>query len=235
MFGIFHGLFTLFAMGVDNVSKTTTNMTNKQLAIQSGSKTYYGARGNEYLVENDRWVFTKINDVGETVIVDMKNGRQYYNLTQERKKKEEEECRQQGKTVRFKMENECNHFYYGKYRQPFGMVDIESEIPVNNITINGVQFYIRLDNGKVLRPIDDCYMGNKVGCWSTVELINIINVRQDKMRSELDSHDNRWIRYNFFLDGRYVYIDRNKEIHIFGMSPNETEWKYIHEDMKGVI
>ena len=230
MFSIIHGLFSLFAIGVDNWSKTSTNITNKQRAIQNGSKTYYGARGNEYLVDNDRWVYTKINNKGEDIIVDMKNGRQYYNLTQERKKIKEEEYRKKGKTVRFKMENECNHFYYGKYKQPYGLIDIDSGIAVDEITINGVKFYIRLDDGTVLRPVDDYKIDNKVGCWNIKELIELMNTRQDKLRTELDSHDNNWITWNFFCDLRYIYIDSNKEVHIFGMSPSEIQWKYIKED-----
>lgn len=235
MFSIIHGLFSLFAIGVDNWSKTSTNITNKQRAIQNGSKTYYGARGNEYLVDNDRWVYTKINDQGEEVIVDMKNGRLYYNLTQEKKRKEEERCIQQGKTVRPHMENECRHFYYGKYKQPFNIVDIKSGIPVDDIIINGVRFYIRLNDGRVLRPIDNYDIKNKVGCWNVNELISLINDRQNKLRTELENHDYDWIRINFFFDLRYVYIDRNKNVHVFGMSPNETQWKFINEDMKGVM
>lgn len=235
MFSIIHGLFSLFAIGVDNWSKTSTNITNKQRAIQNGSKTYYGARGNEYLVDNDRWVYTKINDQGEEVIVDMKNGRLYYNLTQEKKRKEEEKCKQQGKTVRPHMEDECRKHYYGKYKQPFHLIDIDSGIPVNDITINGIKFYIRLDNGKVLRLVDNCNMENKVGCWNTEEIINLINDRQNKLRTELEKHDYYWIRWNFFFHSRYVYIDNKKEIHVFDISPNESQWKFIREDMKGVM
>ena len=230
MFSIFHGLFTLFAIGADNAITANENAQRKARAIKNGDLTYYGAKGNEYLVENDKWVWTKKNSKGEDVIADMKTGQVYYNLTEIRKKKREEELKKEGKTVRFKMYNEQDQHYYGKYRQPFGYVDIFSGIPVDQITINGVGFYIRLSDGKILRPADDYNTNNMVGKWSIDEIIEIVNQRQDEIRPELDDHDTFWIRDKFFFKLQYVYLDSNKRVKVYNHFQSSTQWKYIEED-----
>lgn len=230
MFGVFWGLFTLFAWGTDNVNKNATTSENRSRAKADGQLTYYGARGNEYLVENNKWVSTKIVN-GQEVIADMKTGQIYYNLTEMRKKRKEEEYLKEGKTVRFKIEDEKHQYYYGKYRQPFGLVDIESNIPVDDICINGIRFYISLKDGKILRPIDNYSKENFVGCWNENEIIRIINKRQDEIRNEVDNHDYLWINNNFFYKSRYIYIDSNEKINIwYGLDADNS--KYILEDQK---
>ena len=114
MFSIFHGLFSLFAYGMDTHNKSVQDNENRRRAKEIGVTTYHGSRGNEYLVENNKWVSTKLNDKGEKVIADMKTGQIYKNITQERKKEKEKEYIMQGKTVRPKMYNECKNDYYGK-------------------------------------------------------------------------------------------------------------------------
>ena len=215
MFSIFHGLFTLFALGVDSYNKTAQTQENKHQAKISGSKTYYGSRGNEYLVENDRQVYTKYNEVGEEVIADIKTGVVYHNITKEKKENKEKEYLARGKTVRFKMYNEHNQHYYGKYRQMYGLIDIATGIPVGEVRINNMRFYIRLDNAMVLRPTDDVEMRHLMGVWNVDEIIEIINERQKELVDTIQLDEYTKINEQLFYRNRCVYIDKDKNIHVF--------------------
>lgn len=213
MFSIFHGLFTLFAIGVDNTNKSIQDDTNKQQAIQNGQLTYQGSRGNEYLVENDRWVSTKrVN--GHDVIADMKTGQIYYDITEIKKKNIIDECIKKGKTVRSKMPHERLSNYYGKYKQSFMYVDIKTDIPVNIVYINGACFYIRVDNGDILRLIDGEDKSRIIGKWSVEQIINIINKRQNIIRNSITDEDNIKIGEELFFENNKVYVDNNQNIHI---------------------
>ena len=231
MFSILHGLFALIAYSVDGYDKASQNIKNKEMAKKDGQLTYRGARGNEYLVKNNRQVYTKINNNGEKVIVDMKTGQQYHNLSQEKKREECIKCLRQGKTVRWKIDNEVNQTYYGKYCRPYHLIDIESGIPVDSVCINGVRFYIRLSDGVILRPVDNYTLESLVGKWTVEELIDIVNKRQNEVREELYLKDSIFIKNEFFFSLQYVYVDSKKQINIFN-GDFKRRSNYIKNDMK---
>ena len=214
MFGIIHGLFTFLALGVDGHNKKVETLNNKHRAIQNNQLTYNGARGNEYLVSNDKWVSTKINRQGETIIADMKSGEVYYNITQNKKDQKNQECLKQGKTVRFKMLNEQNQTYYGKYNQTYSRVDIETGIPVSEVYINGITFYIELKNAMILRPSDNVNMKNYIPSCTIDEIIKIMNERQNKIKHQINILDQRKINQELFYKNSKIYIDKNKNINI---------------------
>lgn len=226
MFSIFHGLFTLLAIGINKANIKSDNNSNRERAKINGNLTYYGSRGNEYLVENNKWVSTKRNKQGETVIADMKTGQIYYNVSAKEKELKEKELKKQGKTVRTRMSYEIKSVKFKDFKQSYFLVDIETQNPVAIITINGVCFYISLTDGKILRPIDDYTIENKVGNWSVSELINIINERQNNIKKKEMLNDYIWVKNNFFFNNQYVYIDRNKYIHINKF----PDWKLIELD-----
>lgn len=230
MFSIFHGLFGLVAIISDNCSKNIQDSKSRKEAIKDGMLTYHKSRGNEYLVENNKWVSTKRNHDGEDVIADMHTGEIYYNLTEIKKENKSKECSKRGKTVRPCVDNEQRQTYYGKYKQPFSLIDISTNTPVNEVCINGVMYYIRLDNGRVLRPIDNYKINNKVGHWGTKEIVDIINDRQNKYITQIDTQDYDWIKNNFFFYLKYVYVDSSKEIHVFNSPPKSSQWEYIKVD-----
>lgn len=218
MFSVFHGLFTLFAIGANHISKNIQDERNKNQSRKNSGLTYFGSHGNEYLIENDKWVSTKTDlKTGHEVIADMKNGKVYYDLTDIKRKNEE--CKQinQGKTVRYKMSHEKNKLC-GKYKQSFCWVDIESQVPVDNVYINGVYFYIRLTDGHLLRLKDGESEKNIHGRWSLSEIINIINRRQDQYINDIESGKQGLSRIDselFFKNNIRIYIDSNSEINMY--------------------
>ena len=236
MFSIFHGLFTMFALGMDKYDRTSQDMKNKIMAKENGLLTYRGSRGNEYLVENDRWVSTKRNNKGEDVIVDMKTGKIYYNLTKMKKRKKGERLLKEGKTVRFKMYNEDNRPYYGKYKIPYSLVDIHTDTPINEVIVNFVKFYQDLDTGHIIRMADGENCEKKVGKYNETELINLFNKRQDRMKDELNKHKNDllWLQNNyFFTTTNYIYIDSKNGFNIFNLlNGSRNMWLCINNDKK---
>ncbi len=228
MFGIFHALFSLFAIGANNKSKSREDNINREEAKKRGDLTYYGSRGNEYLVENNKWVCTLKNARGEDVIVDMKTGAEYYNLTQMRKKEHEKRYIDKGKTVRLALYNEKGQTY-GKYRMSYFLVDIESQIPVRDVFINGLGFYISLGDGKILRTIDNADMTLFAGDYGVNEIISIVNKRQEVFWKELDSHDILWIKRQFFFEDSRVYVDKNRDVKVFRNS-DQTYFSYVEKD-----
>ena len=210
---------------------TTENNENRARAKKNGDKTYRGARGNTYLTENNRWVCTKMNSKGEDVIVDMKTGREYYNLTKEKKRKAEEEYKKQGKTVRFKVENECRQHYYGKYRQMYGEVDIETQVPVKTIIVNGMSFYMSLKTGYLLRLEDNARMENRVGNLPIEDIIKAFNKRQDLIMAE-HSEEIIWMGKNYFFQGLqpYIYIDSKGGFNTFCRYSYKEYYKYLEND-----
>lgn len=229
MFSIFHALFTVFAYGVDSYNKTSQDEENRERAKQSGSKTYHGSRGNEYLVENNKWVSTKLNSQGEEVIADMKTGQVYYNLTKERKKEKEKEYVTRGKTVRPKMYNECNRAYYGKWRQTYSDVDIATGIPVKDVSINNTHFYIRLDNAQILRLVDGEECKYILGVWTPDEIISIINERQKRIVNEIRPDEYSRVDEEIFFKNQKVYITKDKDIKIIWNRSSLTEFPKLLE------
>lgn len=215
MFSLFHGLFTFFALGINKYDKTKQRLKNKEMAIQNNELTYYGSRGNEYLVENDKWVWVTKNNKGEDIIVDMKTDQEYYNLTQIKKSKHTKKYIDKGKTVRPKMYNEMSQIYYGRYHQMYGEIDIESDTPVDYVYINGIKFYINLENGKVLRPADGSDLNNIIGVHSVDDIISIINKRQEEIIKMINIDNQSEVNEKIFYKNRYIYIDKNKCVNVF--------------------
>lgn len=240
MFSIFHGLFTIFAVSVDKHNRNVTTEENKRNAIANGNLTYRGARGNEYLVENDRWVWTKRTRTGQDVIADMKTGEIYYNLSDIKRREIIKEQTQKGKTIRYKLQGDQFSTYYGKYKQSWHDIDIETNVPVHTINVNCISFYQELNNGMLLRPIDGESFKYKVGKHTVEEIVELFNKRQKEMRHELEINkdDRFWLKANYFFDSTYsIYIDNKDQFNIFLISYNEgnqARWKYIREDNKEV-
>ena len=240
MFSIFHGLFTLTALGVNRHNKTTQDEKNRMRARANGDLTYYGSRGNEYLVENNKWVWTKKASNGHDVIADMKTGQIYYDLTEMKKHKIVEERKNKGKTVRSAVSGERFGTYYGKYKQIWGDIDIETNTPVHIISVNCVSFYQELNHGMLLRPIDGESFKYKVGKHSIEEIIELFNTRQKGMKFELENHqdDRVWLSNNYFFSSTHsIYIDNKNQFNIFLTSyveGNRARWKYIREDNREV-
>lgn len=240
MFGILYGLFSLFALGVDHHNKTSQDEKNKQLAKQSGSLTYYGSRGNEYLVENDRWVSTKRLPTGEDVIADMKTGEVYYNLTRIKKEKAKEKQLAKGKTVRSAVKGENFGTYYGKYKQRWYDIDIKTNTPVHTIFVNCATFYQELDHGMLLRPTDNETLKYFSGKHTVDEIIELFNKRQQSMQDVVKENENDrfWLSRNYLFDKHhYIYIDNNNKFNIFytgSNNGNANMWYYIKKDNKEV-
>ncbi len=238
MIGLLYSLFGLAAVGIDSINQSIDNYKNKTRAIQNGDLTYYGARGNEYLVENDKWVHRKINDSGEEVIVDMKTGQVYYNLTKRKIEKLKEEQVKQGRTVRMCAHNEKRGYTYGQYKQSYQYIDIESDIPVHEVFINGRYFYQELLQGFLLRIADNEAYKEKIGGYTDEEIITMFNNRQKEMKWALRNlgDDSFWLKENYFFDkNHYVYFDKEKEMKIFWVGTSDAMqrmWKYIKEDLK---
>lgn len=239
MFGFLWGLFTLGAVGVDKYNRVSQDEENRERARKNGDLTYYGSRGNEYLTENGRWVWTKIDhNTGNEVIADMKTGQIYYNLTEMRKKEHINRMANREKTVRFSVSGERIPTYYGKYKRLWGLIDIETNVPVQIISVNCVSFYQELNHGMILRPADGETMKNIVGNHTVKDLIELFNKRQREMQGELEIHkdDSFWIDRNYFFTLHHdIYIDNNNQFNVFftGYSEgNKARWKYIKADNK---
>ena len=237
MFSIFHGLFTLFALGIDKVNRTIQENENIEEAKKHNQLTYHGARGNEYLLSNNRWVSTKIDlHTGDKVIADMKTGQIYHNYSQEERKNTIKTLRQKGKTIRYKNSDGFkDSTYYGKYRLHYSYIDIDTNIPVNKININNIYFYISLKTGMLLRVADDVIISNLVGKWKPEEIIELFNEYQLSIKPQIDNQSKFWIENHYFYRScsfnYHLYINNKGEVS--RILDHSMFWKLVKDDKKG--
>ena len=220
MFGLIFIFTSLFVAGLSYIMREAENKTLRIKAREKGNITYFDSNGKQRLVSNNKWVSESYNDNHEKVISDMLTGEIYHNLTRDKKRKVEKTYINKGKTIRPKMLNEKNKLY-GKYHLSYSNIDIATNIPVREIEVNGIYFYMSLDNGHLLRTVDNANLKNKVGNYKENEIIKIFNTRQDIIINSLEEHKNepKWLQDNFFFSDGYrsyfIYIDRNQNINIF--------------------
>lgn len=235
MFGLIFVFTSLFVAGISYLMRETENKDLRKKARERGNITYYDSNCKQRLVSNNRWVGESYNDNNEKVISDMLTGEIYHNLTNEKKRRIEKSYFNSGKTIRPKMLNEKNKLY-GKYNLSFSNVDIATNIPVREIEVNGIYFYMSLNNGHLLRTVDNVDLKYKVGKYKESEIIRIFNTRQDIMINQLEQHehDPRWLQDNFFFSDGYrsyfIYIDKNQNINIFNQYEGFLYRKCIEED-----
>ena len=228
MFSIFHGLFTLFAIGADNVITSNQNVENKARAKANGNLTYYGAKGNEYLVENDRWVSTKTDlSTGHTVIADMKTSKIYYDLTAQKEKEEVKKIKEQGKTVRLKNKREKEKFIHIANERfisstPFLYIDLNTNHYLKWISINNIAFYMDFETGYITRITDE-EKENKKNNHTEEEINNVIllfNKHQDYIKTII-SGDKYY--YKLLLFDNIDYLDINEKGELFKKHYKFTE------------
>lgn len=220
MFGIFYLLFSGFAATVDKISRDNRDAESKTRAIQNNNISYYSTRGHR-LVSNDRPVYKKTVN-GQDVLMDMYTGQIYKNYTMERRDKAKEEALAQGKTVitpertEHLSDYERNSFWFKECHIRPSYRDIYTDKLLITVPVNSVLFYMELDTGHIIRPIDNAHFENKDGNLSLDELIEAFNKRQDEYKNLPEYNHWFWRAAKFYFDHNdyTVLIDNNKNVHI---------------------
>lgn len=212
MFSIFHGLFTLFAIGVNNINKNIQDEENRTEAKKSGLLTYSGSRGGTYLVENGRQVcHSWIGD--HEVLRDMWNGKAYVDLTAEKEKKYKERviksALEDGRETYLCSEQQKGIIKW--YPTERFSVDIETEAIVSTLIINKRIFYMDMrygnliretlqsKNNKRIRGDEDFYKYIKIPLNAN-KIIEVFNKRQAFLsKHPLYNNDSTWMRETYFL------------------------------------
>lgn len=208
MFSIFHGLFTLFAMEKNRISKSLEDDNNRVAAKQKGELTYFGSRGGEYLVENGRQV-CHVTRFGHDLLVDMyDNSKVYHDYTEEKEKKYKERALQ--------------HAFYHNERTYHGNtlgiikwfptnkfdIDIETNKIVSYITVNNSIFFLDMETGLIIKPINNnkeyednigIYTENNIPLNSE-QIIEIFNKRQYELQKHpAYNNDSLWMRLYYYM------------------------------------
>ena len=187
MFGLLHALFTVGVLTVDKISGVWTEVKNKEEAVRKDCKTYIDAKGKDRLVKNNRRVCYTQLDNGDYVIKDIENGKVYYNKSEEIRKEDKKQAIKDGRTIiktfgnytEYRNKNELWVRAFIKWR---GYIDIKTEHPIREVRINGINFYMDLVSGELLRKSDEENEKYKIGSLSSDEIIYYFNDRQKDLR-----------------------------------------------------
>lgn len=239
MFGIFHGLFTIFAVAANGTRKNKEIANRKKVARLSGQYTYTDKRGEQRLISNNHRAKI-VNYNGFNYIVDATNGRMvvdYIELTNQEKR---QKAIDNGATVYDKLLDDSRKSYY---RRKYGhyKFDVKTDQLVIEIWVNGYQYYMNPESGHLIR-ISDFYkkkMNSNISNHMTIntkfskdEIIQIFNQRQDLLRecAEYKDMENNWdwmsrLFYcrNDYFSAPTCYIDSDKTFRVEGMKNGYVE------------
>lgn len=210
MFSIFHGLFSLFAIIVNDINKQTQEEENKSFAKKHNNLIYKSSKGNR-LITNDRLVYTTYNKSGHRVISDLYNDKEYYDITSEKIKKRRQKSKEWSNNNNldtYLCEND-KRYAKGTKKISTTLFDIDTDEPVSEIYINGIMYYISYDTGLITR-VDRLYINcfgkqiNKYKDFICVidpnEIIKVFNKRQHELQnSRLYNIDTSWMKEVYYL------------------------------------
>ena len=217
MFGLLYMLFGLGAHGVDKVTRNYEDAKARSIAKQKGDL-IYSWRNQTRLTENGRQVGKKTLPNGHEVLADLYSGKVYYDYTQEKNEKKTNEALANGKTVIYYdvHDPQYKHFKKSDWYRKLNMrplyVDIKTMSPLNRVKINNTRFYINLDTGHVIRPVDK----ENVDGVDVEKLIDNFNSNQDLLKkSEKYNYDVfswEWMRRYFYSHCNHIIIDKNGNV-----------------------
>ena len=226
MFGIFYMLFNGTMSRVAKAKQNIENENNRERARLNGDFTYFGENG-ERLVSNNKSVYRKSVD-GDDVLADLYTGEVYKNFSEEKRKKKEIEELNKGNTVIMVQYDEMKEFNK-KYKSQMKSVMIRPEykdIKTGRfyiyVCINGLQFYMDIITGQIIRLADKQDVSKKLGNLSIDEIINITNERQKLIESDLLNHNMMWLEKNYYLKSFHdlYMVDDSKEFIIGACTDN---------------
>lgn len=196
MFGIIHGLFSLFAIGANDVKKTAEEERNKEDARTSGGYTYRDKKGELRLLKNGHRA-RRVKQRGYDCIYDSVTGEKVVDYLQDKIDNNKKELLREGKTAYRKSELDLDPNTKNVYRERYGgwnnvVFDISTDKEMLSIYINGYEFYMEVDSGYLLRLTDDFKERSRSNIfdWRTVDktlevndIIRLFNERQDRLKA----------------------------------------------------
>ena len=217
MFGILYTLFGLGAAGAGKIKQSIDDENARERSRQKGDPTYYGKNG-ETLVSNNKPVWTKTNNKGDKVIVDLYTGKEYINLTKEKEDKKKEEARKQGKTVLFvpndktirKMHNDWSNIWAKCGIYP-DLKDINTGKYYYVVHINGIGFYMEIETGHIIRVTDEENFKYKRGNISVDKIIEIFNKNQEELKHN-DDYGKMFSNVMNKFYCKYRFVDVNDDL-----------------------
>lgn len=232
MFGILYTLFGLGAAGAGKIKQSIDDENARERSRQKGDPTYYGKNG-ETLVSNNRPVWTKTNKNGDRVIVDLFTGKEYINLTKETEKKKKEEAETKGNTVISitkkqwsKINNYYNSMWY-KFRMFPDYKDINTDSYYTRLNINGLDFYMDINSGYIVRVADHENYKYRRGNVSIDNIIKVFNDNQDKLKLDEEyGKISRTMDMFYCKCGRYRFVDVSDDLRVIYTKWNNEEVVY---------
>ena len=220
MFGILYALYDGVMCGINKIDKNWQTSINREEARQNGELTYRGSQGNTYLVENGRQVIFSYTYDGHKVIKDYRTGKIYYDLTEEKKNKYIQKCKNKGLTVYEPQEEDWKRRQTWERKTGFRglVIDIETNHFLGELLINEYRFYIDLTTGYLLRRTDSDinYLYKKKGIYDDCvltpeEIISYFNRRQDVLRKNPMYNEIKWRQSVYYLSDYSGHLYMNKE------------------------
>lgn len=216
MFGIFYMLFNAIFGTAAKIDEDIDNYNRRTKAIKNKDETYYDHNNQLRYTNNDRLVSIKtINH--DRVIVDTLNSTIYKNISKEKEDIKKLDAVQKGYTV-IKIGNEWKKLNYQDklwYRCdsiPWYM-DIKTDEYYIVVTINGINFYMNVDTGNIVRPADGENYKNKKYNLSVDKIIKVFNKRQEKIRNDKRFPKQWWwVKVHYYLNRMEIFIDDNLNI-----------------------
>lgn len=220
MFGIFYMIYTGIMSSAAKFKRTYDNETNRERARKNGDITYYG-HGGEYLVSNNRQVFTCYDKDMNLVLKDYKTGQVYKNYDQEKHIQKISDVKKAGKTVILVDYKEREKYIRTMQEKAKSITitprykDIYTSRYYTVVYINCVGFYMDIINGNIIRPIDEEDYSRKIGKVSIDMIISKFNERQMKLLNSTEKKSSMWWDEVFYLDikqGYNLFIDDDNNI-----------------------
>lgn len=216
MFGIFYMFYnTLFGTAA-KISTKYNNVKNKQEAEKRGYIIYHDHDNQLRLVSNDKQVYitTKNN---HKVITDLYNGKVYKDITEENERRKIKNAQLNNETVivDYKIWKNVNN-YNDKHWYKCHILPCYKDIQTGNlyidVRINGINFYMDVESGYIVRPKDNEDISKIKNNISVQTIIKVFNERQNLIKNSEDFHKFWWADSHFYLRNYYIEITKDNKI-----------------------
>ena len=217
MFGVLYAAFNLLFGAAARIDEDIDNNRRKNKAKNENKLIYSDHNNQDRLIENDRLVY-KTTKGTDKVLVDLYSGKIYYNYTKENENIKISEAKSNNKTVIRNVYFYRNiHDYRNKIWYKCNILpeykDINTGLLYVVLKINGIDFYMDVDSGHIMRPTDEEDLNNKKNNISIKNIIDVFNKSQDLLKQDIKFSQIWWVKSEFYLDGyKKITIDENLNI-----------------------
>ena len=217
MFGIFYMLYCGVVGIVGKTRDVIEDGSKKDKAVRMNDFTYYDSHNQLRMVSNDRQVYITTDNNNHKVVKDLFNGTVYKDITKERERWRIGEAKSSGNTVITdyhiwkNVKNYTSKHWYQCHALPC-YKDIETGKLYKDVRINGIRFYMDVESGYIVRPLDGEDLSNVMNRVSIPAIIKIFNNRQDKIKQDDKIKQSWWAESYYYLNDYYVEVTNDGNI-----------------------